>query len=191
MTISFLASHNGTSAQYLINAIKENTLDAKIGVVITNNLNSYIYKWCREHKIPIYHISIATNPHDMNELIINILEKYKTNLIVLSGYMKKIDNKIIKQYQKRILNIHPSLLPKYGGEGMFGDKVHLAVLNSSDKISGATVHFVSENYDEGEIILQQQVRINKNDTVELLSQKIKGIESELYLRSIKEYLLNG
>jgi phosphoribosylglycinamide formyltransferase-1 len=185
MIISFLASHNGTSAQYLINAIKKNILNATIGVVITNNLNSYIYKWCIKYKIPIYHISILTNPENMNEIIIDILEKYQTNLIILSGYMKKINIKIIKQYQKQIINIHPSLLPKYGGDGMYGNKVHASVLNSSDKISGATVHFINENYDEGEIILQQQVHIDKHDTVESLSKKIKSIEGELYLRSIK------
>ena len=190
MTISFLASHNGTSVKYIIEAIKSKKLNAQIGIVITNNLNSQIYEWCIKNHIKVKHISGTTNPINEDDYIATTLETVNTDIVILSGYMKKIGSKTISKYENKILNIHPSLLPKYGGEGLYGDKVHKSVLESKDTISGATVHIVSKNYDEGEIISQSSVEIMPLETIESLKKKVQALEGELYLRSIKNYFLN-
>ena len=189
MIISFLASHNGTSVKYIIEAIKSNKLNAQIGIVITNNFNSSIYQWCIKNNINVKHISALTNPLNEDEAIAKTLETVNSDLVILSGYMKKIGQKTLFKYENKILNIHPSLLPKHGGTGLYGDKVHQSVLQSKDIKSGATVHIVSKNYDEGEIISQSSVEITPLETIESLKNKVQALEGELYLRSIKKLLL--
>ncbi len=193
LTISFLASHGGTAAKHIITAIGNNKLDAEIGMVITNNVNSVIYQWCQENSTEIAYISGKTHPieSEKDKEICKSLINANTDLIILSGYMKKIGIATLTEFSNRILNIHPSLLPKHGGKGLFGDKVHESVLRSGDSISGATVHFINEEYDEGSIIAQQTVDVVKGETVETLKQKVQAIESELYLNSIKKIIHNN
>ncbi len=190
LTISFLASHGGTAAKHIINAIRNNQLEAEIGVVITNNINSGIYQWCQKNSTKIAYISGKTHPveSDRDKSICDSLINANTDLIILSGYMKKIGIITLAKFSNKILNIHPSLLPKHGGKGLFGDKVHQSVINSGDSISGATVQFINEEYDEGPIIIQQTVAVAKDETVESLKEKIQAIECELYLNSIKKII---
>lgn len=135
MKISFLASHGGTSAKHIITAIDNNQLSAEIGILITNNQDSDIYRWCQEHNIQLCYLSGKTHPCEiqLDKAIHQQLLSAGTELIVLSGYMKKIGPITLNQYSNKILNIHPSLLPKHGGKGLFGDRVHQSVLNSCDK----------------------------------------------------------
>jgi len=193
MKISFLASHGGTSAKHIIAAIRSNQLDAEIGVVITNNPDSVIYEWCYKNTVEV--VCINGNTHidelERDKAIYGTLLKAKTDLIVLSGYMKKIGKTTLAAYSNRILNIHPSLLPKHGGKGLYGDKVHQSVIDSGDKQSGATVQFINEEYDEGPIFSQHIVDVVKGETVETLKAKVQAIESELYLNSIKKILDEG
>lgn len=193
LTISFLASHGGTAAKHIITEISHHKLDAKIGVVITNNVNSVIYQWCQENSTEIAYISGKTYPieSEKDKAIRDILIIANTDLIVLSGYMKKIGIATLTEYSNRILNIHPSLLPKHGGKGLFGDKVHESVLRSGDTISGATIQFINEEYDEGPIISQQIVDVAEDESVETLKEKVQAIESELYLNSIKKIIHNN
>ena len=148
MKISFLASHGGTAARHIITAISRNKLNAEIGVVITNNVNSIIYNWCHENSIKIAYISGNTYPleSEKDKAIRETLIHANTDLIILSGYMKKIGTITLTEYSNRILNIHPSLLPKHGGKGLFGDNVHQSVIGSGDSQSGATVQFINEEY---------------------------------------------
>lgn len=192
MKISFLASHGGTAARFIITAIRENRLDAEIGVVITNNINSNIYNWCHENSTEIAYISGNRYPVDSekDKAICETLIRADTDLIILSGYMKKIGRITLSKYSNRILNIHPSLLPKHGGKGFFGDRVHESVLRSGDSKTGATVQFINEEYDKGPIISQQMIDVVKGETVESLKQKVQAIEGELYLKSIKRILDN-
>jgi len=193
MKISFLASHGGTAARHIITAIRRNELDAEIGIVITNNVNANINYWCHQNSIKIAYISGKTHPleSEKDKAICNTLIHAKTDLIVLSGYMKKIGTITLTEYSNRILNIHPSLLPKHGGKGLFGDRVHESVLRSGDSQTGATVQFINEEYDEGPIILQQIVDVVKGETVNTLKQKVQAIEGELYLNSIKKIIHNS
>ena len=190
MKISFLASHGGSAAKHIIESIRLNKLKAQIGIVITNNSNSNIYNWCKDNQIKVVYISGKTHlaEAEKDQAIVNVLNEAKTDLIVLSGYMKKIGPVVLKEYSNRILNIHPSLLPKHGGQGLYGDKVHQAVLNAGDIDSGATVHVINEEYDEGPIICQEKVSVSKNETVESLKCKVQSVEGELYLKSIKKIM---
>ncbi len=193
MKISFLASHGGTSAKYIIAAIRSNQLDAQVGVVITNNPDSVIYEWCNKNTVEV--VCINGNTHidelERDKAIYATLLKAKTDLIILSGYMKKIGKTTVAGYSNRILNIHPSLLPKHGGKGLYGDKVHQSVIESGDTQSGATVQFINEEYDEGPIFSQQTVEVVNGETVETLKVKVQAIEGELYLNSIKRILDEG
>ena len=192
MKISFLASHGGSAARYIIAAMRAGQLDAQPGLLITNNQNSDIYRWCQEHAIDLACISTKTHPfdEDRDKAIHTALKAAGTDFIVLSGYMKKIGPLTLSGYANKILNVHPSLLPRHGGQGLYGDKVHEAVLKSGDKQSGATVQFVSEEYDQGPIVAQQTVTVLEGETLATLKAKVQVIENELYLRSLKQLLLS-
>ena len=193
MKISFLASHGGSAAKHIIAAIQSNQLEAQIAVVITNNPDSVVYDWCIKNAIDV--VCINGNTHldesERDRAIYDTLLKAKTDLIVLSGYMKKIGETTLAGYSNRILNIHPSLLPSHGGKGLFGDKVHQSVIDSGDRKSGATVQFINEEYDEGPIFSQQTVDVVNGETAETLKVKVQAIEGELYLSSIKRILDEG
>jgi len=190
MKISFLASHGGSAAKHIITAIRNKQLEAEIGVVITNNPDSVIYDWCHENTVEV--VCINGNTHTVESekdlAIHKALIKVNTDLIILSGYMKKIGSITLSEYSNRVLNIHPSLLPKHGGKGLFGDKVHQSVIASGDKQSGATVQFINEEYDEGPVFSQQIVEVVDGETVESLKTKVQAIEGELYLNSIKRII---
>ncbi|MGI9304134.1 MAG: formyltransferase family protein [Gammaproteobacteria bacterium] len=118
------------------------------------------------------------------------LKAVQTDLAVLSGYMKKISPWIVVEYRSRILNIHPSLLPRHGGKGMYGDRVHLAVLQSGDTQSGATVHLLSEEYDEGSVLLQREVAVTVDETLESLKSKVRQLEGPLCIEAISKFMHN-
>ena len=187
-TVSFLASHGGSAARAVIDATKSGALKVGIGVVITNNRDSFIFRWCADNGIPVYHISGKTHPDEVqkDEVIRDHLLKVHTDFIVLSGYMKKIGTITLTTFKNRILNIHPSLLPKHGGKGLYGDKVHESVLASGDKVSGATVQLINEEYDEGPILAQQKVPVLENDSVQSLKQRVQEIEGSLYIKAIEK-----
>ena len=190
MKISFLASHNGSSAKAIIKAIRTAKLDAEIGVLITNNRDSNILQWCLENDIEVHHISAKTHRGEDNadEAIQTVLRDAETNLVVCSGYMKKIGPATLRVYPYKILNIHPALLPKYGGNGMYGDYVHQAVLEAGEKESGATVHYVTDGMDKGPVIKQQVIAVASDDTIDSLRSKVQSCESALYLSALQDIL---
>ncbi|MGR9114594.1 MAG: phosphoribosylglycinamide formyltransferase [Gammaproteobacteria bacterium] len=187
MKLSFLASHGGSSARHIIEAINKGELPGfETGIMITNNKDSAIYQWCHDNGIEVCHISAKTHPGHEDEAIMQALQAANTEMIVLSGYMKKIGPKTLAHYNGKILNVHPSLLPKYGGQGMYGDFVHAAVLNAGETMSGATIHWVTGAYDEGPAILQKQVPVLPGDTVESLGLRVRAIEPDLYVEALKK-----
>lgn len=188
--ISFLASHGGSSARYLIAAMRNGDLAASPGIVITNNRDSAIFHWCLDNDMPMRHISSKTHRGEDNadEAICSVLQQAGTDLVVCSGYMKAIGPHTLAAFKQRILNIHPALLPKHGGKGMYGDFVHEAVLAAGETVSGATVHIVSAGIDEGEIVLQSQVPVTADDTLATLRQKVQATEPLLYLAAIHKFL---
>ncbi len=192
MKISFFASHGGSSARAIIEAIRTGKLVAEIGVLITNNRDAKILHWCLENDVKVHHISAKTHRGEGNadEAIQTVLRNADTDLVVCSGYMKKIGPATLRIYPYKILNIHPALLPKFGGKGMYGDDVHQAVLDAGETESGATVHYVTDNIDEGPIIKQQVIAVEANDTIETLRSKVQSCEPELYLSALQDILLD-
>ena len=192
MKISFLASHGGSSARAIITAMRKRKIPAEPGIVITNNRDSAILLWCLENDVHVRHISSKTHRGDENadEAICTVLQEARTDLVVCSGYMKPVLGKTLAAFENRILNIHPALLPRHGGKGMYGDHVHAAVLESGEKESGATVHFVSAGIDEGEVIMQSKVPVLPEDTVATLRARVQETEPGLYIAAIQKLLSN-
>jgi phosphoribosylglycinamide formyltransferase-1 len=184
--LSFMASENGTAARSVIGAINNGRVDAEIGVVITNNANAPIVPWCEKNAVPIKIISRLTNPDDEDEELTRQLKECETTWVILSGYRKKIHGNMIKAFDHRILNIHPSMLPNHGG--MFGDDIHQSVLDSGDKWTGITIHIVNEEYDKGPIVAQTKVPVSNADSVKSLGDRVRSREPEFYITVIQEVL---
>jgi len=168
--------------QAVIGACNGGSLYAEPSVVITNNSTSQALIRAKRAHIPNYIVNSQNNPYPdytPDESILKILENHNTDLVVLAGYMKKLGTNILSAYPGRIINIHPSLLPKYGGKGMYGNNVHQAVLAGKETETGATVHVVGEEYDKGPILAQRSLAIENDDTVESLAQKVLVIEHTL------------
>ncbi|BCG63295.1 MAG: phosphoribosylglycinamide formyltransferase 1 [Methyloprofundus sp.] len=192
MKISFLASHGGSSAKHIISAIREQVLQGfEIGILITNNKTTGIYPWCKEHDIEVLHISGKTHPGNEDHTIKEALKTVETDIVVLSGYMKKVGAETLQAFSNKILNIHPSLLPLHGGHKMYGDFVHAAVLQAGDNESGASVQVINSVYDEGPVLLQCRVPVLAGDTVDSLGQRVRSVEGELYLNALKKWQVDN
>jgi len=187
LNLGFLASHEGTNMQVIIDACKTGKLKAKPCVVISNNSDSGAILRAKKESIPYFHLSSKTHtdPLQLDNAIHNALINNKVNLVILAGYMKKLGLPTLAAYNGRILNIHPALLPKYGGKGMYGRYVHEAVLASGDKVTGVTIHLVDAEYDQGPIVAQCQVLVLDGDTVESLSERVLIREHEFFIETLK------
>lgn len=176
---------NGTTLQSVIDNIENGTLDAKINLVVSDNKDAYALKRAENSNIPTYIIKNKTSEEIDIELE-NLLRNYDIDLIVLVGYLKLIGKRLVSRYT--IINTHPSLLPKFGGKGMYGMNVHKAVVEAGEKTSGPTVHFVNDKYDEGNIISQTKVELDENETPESLSAKVQTAEKIQLIRVLKNFI---
>ena len=176
---------NGTTLQAIIDNVENGNLDAKINLVVSDNANAFALKRAEKHNIPTYVIKEKTFEEIDIELE-NVLKNYDIDLIVLVGYLKLIGNRLINNYT--IINTHPSLLPKFGGKGMYGMNVHAAVVEAKEEFSGPTVHFVNSNYDEGNIISQTKVKLAENETPESLSAKVQAAEKIQLIEVLKDFI---
>ena len=173
--------------QAIIDACKSGELDMEPVVVISNNSNSATRERAAKAGIDFFHISSVTNPEDEDGAMLEILTGHQADIIILAGYMKKIGPKTLAKYRDKILNIHPALLPDFGGPGMYGMNVHKAVIKAGVKESGATVHLIDEKYDHGKILVQRKVNVDKNDTPESLQKKVLALEHKIYIEALKEF----
>ena len=190
MNIAVFASGRGSNLMAILNAIKEGKLNARISVVISNNSNAGALEIARANGIDALHISRKqfSSDEDYVNRILCELKSRNIELIVLAGYMKKIPPEIIREYPNRILNIHPALLPAFGGLGMYGMNVHKAVIDYGVKITGVTVHIVDEEYDHGPIVMQRAVEVRDDDTPETLAERVLKVEHEIYPLAIKLFV---
>ena len=176
---------NGTTLQSVIDNIENGNLNAKINLVVSDNENAFALERAKKANIPTYIIKNKVTEEIDIELD-NLLKNYDIDLIVLVGYLKLIGKRLVNNYT--IINTHPSLLPKFGGKGMFGMNVHKAVVEAREKISGPTVHFVNDKYDEGNIISQTIVELDENETAESLSAKVQAAEKIQLTKVLKEFI---
>ena len=173
--IAVLVSGNGTNLQALINAQKNKIIKSgKIELVISNNSNAFALKRAEKSKIPFEIISKkeCNKIEEFEKKLKEILKSYKIELIVLAGFMSVLSKNFVKDYPKRIINIHPSLIPSFCGKNFYGIKVHEEAIKRGVKITGATTHFVNEIIDGGEIIMQKAVKVLDNDTAEKLQKRV-------------------
>jgi phosphoribosylglycinamide formyltransferase-1 len=185
--LAIFISGTGSNAKNLIkffSPIKDQT----IKLVLSEKANPELENLCFDANIHFLQIDkIQSTDADF---LIEICHQYKIHLIVLAGFLKKIPEKLIQQYPEHIVNIHPSLLPKFGGKGMYGDRVHNAVIESQEKDSGITIHLVNEEYDKGKILAQFSIPVTPNETVETLREKIKKLEHTHFPQVIQTLLLS-
>ena len=182
-----MSSHGGTNMQAIVDACKDGRLSASTRLVISNNSRSMALERARREGIPHRHISAATHP-DPDERDAAIAETMKTHgvdLVVLSGYMKRLGPRTLAAYRARILNVHPALLPRFGGKGMYGVAVHQAVLDAGATATGATIHLVDELYDHGPPVARREVPVLPNDTVDSLRDRVRAVEHSLYVDTLQ------
>jgi len=183
--IVIFASGSGSNAENIINYFSDKNI-AEILLVLSNNNDAFVLKRANKFKIKSY----VFDKKDLNNnFISNLLLSYSIDYIILAGFLLMIPEKLINQYPNRIINIHPALLPKFGGKGMYGDNVHKKVLEQNEKDSGITIHFVNNKYDEGQIIFQAKCEIVNNETTESLANKIHKLEHEFFPKIIENIIL--
>lgn len=172
--ITVFASHGGSDMQAIIDGCKSGAINGRVVAVISNNSDSYALVRAQNEGIDRYHIAQSKYPDEasMVQAIHDVLDSHNTDMVFLAGYLKKIDSSIIRKYKDNIYNIHPALLPKYGGKGMHGINVHTAVINAGEKETGITIHRVTEEYDSGAIIAQAKVPVMEGDTPEVLAARV-------------------
>lgn len=185
LRIGVLVSGGGTNLQSIIDAVEGGILESQIVCVISHKETAYGLERARKHNIPAYCLDPKSGHYD--EELLDLLLAQKVDLVVCAGYLKIIDEQLVETFKGRIINIHPSLLPKYGGRGYFGIHVHEAVIAAGEKESGATVHYIDAGVDTGEIILQRKLDVLEGDTPETLQQRILSqIEHKILVEAIKQ-----
>lgn len=187
LKMAVFASHGGSNLQAILDACKTGKIRGKVALVISNNSKSYALERAKKEGIPHYHISHLKYPSQaqLDEAILEILAKYFIDLIVLAGYMKKLGADLLASYKGKILNIHPALLPKYGGQGMYGQAIHKAVLEAGDEKTGVTIHLVDADYDTGPIVRQEELAVLPGDTLEGLTARVLLLEHQLYVETLR------
>lgn len=186
--LGFLASHGGSNMQAIIDACKAGRLPAVPRVVISNNSTSMALQRAQREGIPAYHLSAITHPEPeaLDREILRVLRAHAVDLVILAGYMRKLGPITLDAYRGRILNIHPALLPRFGGQGMYGKLVHQAVLASGETMTGVTIHVVDADYDRGPILAQCQVPVLPRDTPDSLAERVLKEEHRLYVETLQK-----
>ncbi|MBU78725.1 MAG: phosphoribosylglycinamide formyltransferase [Flavobacteriales bacterium] len=183
--IILFASGNGSNVENIIKYF-QNSLEVKVILVAGNNKNAQVFKRAKFHGIK----TLIFDRIFFNSRLFKTIKEYEPDLIVLAGFLWKIPQSWISNFSNQILNIHPSLLPKYGGKGMFGINIHKAVKTNQEKETGITIHLVNEDYDKGKIIFQKKTKIPTNFKVEDIAIKVQELEKKYFPKVIEEYLFN-
>ncbi len=184
--LGVLASGGGTNLQAILDKCASGEIPASVAVVVGNNSGCGALARARKAGVPAFHMSGYTHkaPGALDRAICEAMELHEVDLILLAGYMKKLGPVMLSVYADLILNIHPALLPEFGGKGMYGERVHQAVIDSGAKQSGVTVHLVDEEYDQGQIVAQKVVDVTPQDTAQSLAARVLELEHELYAEVI-------
>ena len=183
--IAIFASGSGSNAQKIMEHFKKHN-DAEVAIVLSNNPDAFVLQRADNFEIPTH----IFNKHEFyqSEAVVTLLKSLEVDLIVLAGFLWLIPEYLLRAFPNKIINIHPALLPKYGGKGMYGDKVHKSILENAEEESGITIHFVNECFDEGEIIHQSRFRIEKGDDLEMIKFKGEQLEHLHYTKIIEQLI---
>jgi len=180
--IAVFASGRGSNFSAILEKIKSGAIAAQVTCVISECENPPVFDIARAASIPVYSLNRKQfgSPQEYADALLTVMERHAVDLIILAGYLKLIPSPLVRKYPHAIVNIHPALLPNFGGQGFYGMKVHEAVIASGVKVTGVTIHFVDEKYDNGAIICQEQVAVQENDTPESLAHRVLEVEHRLY-----------
>ena len=182
--ILLFASGAGSNVENIIQYFKNNDKVSIVGI-FTNNLHAKVLEIAKHHNVP----SLVFDRTELNDgLVLEKINQLQPDLIVLAGFLWKMPEAIVHEFPNKIINIHPSLLPKYGGKGMYGLKVHQAILDNKEAATGITIHYVNEHYDDGEFIFQQNVNIEDCDTPEAIAKKVQALEHKHFPKVIAQIL---
>ncbi len=187
VNLSLWASGNGSNVENIINYFADNR-HINVAQIIVSRPDAYVIRRAIKHEVP-YHVISREQMNDLN-YIVPLLYNAHIDLIALAGFLWKIPPFLLDAYPDRILNIHPALLPDYGGKGMYGDKVHRAILKNKESHSGISIHYVNAQYDEGNIILQKKIDITADESLDSLKKKIHALEYEYYPIAIEKIAQN-
>ena len=192
MNIAVFASHGGSDLQAIIDGCKNNQIDACVSLVISNNSSSMALQRAEKEGIDAYHMSAKKfgSEEALAQKILDVLDNHDIDMIFLAGYMRMLDPSILEKYHNRVFNIHPALLPKFGGRGMYGINVHTAVIEAKETETGVTIHRVNAEYDSGEIVAQTKVPVMENDTPEILAARVLEREHTFLVEVIGD-IANG
>lgn len=187
--IAIFASGLGSNFKAIYEKIISWDIPAEICLVISNNPSCGAIDFAEQNSLPTFIVNKTRYPdsHSRDTILMQNLLQTGIDLICLGGYMKIIPKNIVTHFENRILNIHPALLPAFGGKGLYGIKVHEAVIQSKVSVSGVTVHFVDDQYDHGPIVAQEKVNVEADDTVDSLAQKVLAVEHRIYPKVVKAY----
>lgn len=183
--IAIFASGKGSNAKKIQEHFR-NHPEIKVELIVCNNPKAGIIELADEWKIPV--LMISKDDQKNPEHLLTELQKHKIDWIVLAGYLWLIPEELIKKFPNRIINIHPALLPKYGGKGMYGMKVHEAVKSANEKLTGITIHLIDEEFDKGEIIFQASVMLDENDTPDSIAKKVHHLEHKHFAAEIEKII---
>jgi phosphoribosylglycinamide formyltransferase-1 len=181
LKLGFLASNQGTSFRAVVLAIETGNLRAEARLAVSNRKDAPALSFAAEHGVPSRHIATLNDPDKADQALARALRAAGVELVILSGYLRKLGPATLGAYPNRILNIHPALLPKYGGQGMYGRHVHEAVARSGDRVSGASVHIVDGEYDHGQVILQREAPLEPGDDAAEIERKVTATEAGLFV----------
>lgn len=187
VNIAIFASGSGSNAENIITYFKKNK-QVSVKLLLTNNANAFVVE--RAKKLGISYKIFDKNDFCHTNNVLNILKDNKIDFVVLAGFLWLVPQSLIEAYPNKIVNIHPALLPAYGGKGMFGDHVHRAVVENKEKESGITIHYVSKEYDKGDIIFQAKCVVNPTDTPDMIATKVHELEYLYYPQVIERLLKN-
>ncbi len=188
MNIAVLASHEGTTLQAVLDACAAGQIAARVALAISNNAASGALRRARLAGVEAVHLSGATHPdpRELDRALCAALEERQIDLILLAGYMKRLGPVTLERFAGRILNTHPALLPRFGGQGMYGARVHRAVLASGERVSGASIHLVDGGYDTGPLLAQVRVPVERDDTDETLAARVQAAERALVVEVLAD-----
>lgn len=181
------ASGGGSNFQALLDRKQSGDLHVDFVLMVGNNSTATAFDRARKHNIPSVHLAPShfSSSAEYQKRLLDLLDEYRIELIILAGYMKMLPTEVVHRYRNRIVNIHPGLLPAFGGKGMYGSHVHQAVLDFGAKVTGVTVHFVNEDYDQGPVICQVTVKVDDKDDCKALAERVLKVEHDTYWRAIE------
>lgn len=184
--IAVLASHGGTVLQAIVDACEARQLPAAVCLIVSNNSRSGAAQRAERHAIPFRHLSGQTHPDPdlLDHAIADALDEHAAEVVFLAGYMKKLGPRTLERFRGKLLNTHPSLLPRFGGHGMYGARVHAAVLAAGEAFTGVSVHLVEAEYDTGPVVAQCEVPVLAGDTLEALSARVQGRERQFVVETL-------